>query len=70
MRWNKERSDKFYAGFTPLQAEDVADNVIYCATRPKHVNIAEIMVYPLDQAAPTIIHRREGAEEISLATMD
>jgi 3-hydroxy acid dehydrogenase/malonic semialdehyde reductase len=58
VRWNKEKAEKFYADFQPLVANDVADTVIYCTTRPLHVNIAEIMVYPTAQAAPTIVHRQ------------
>jgi len=44
VRWDKERADKFYSGFQPLIGADVADTVIYCVTRPPHVNISEIMV--------------------------
>ncbi|MEM9243714.1 MAG: SDR family NAD(P)-dependent oxidoreductase [Pseudomonadota bacterium] len=57
VRWDKERAEKFYAGMVPLVASDVADTVIYCVTRPQHVNISEIMIYPNDQVAPTIVHR-------------
>src|SRR5688572_8907761 len=50
VRWNdKERADKLYEGFTPLAADDVADAVIYCATRPQHVNVSEIVVFPQAQ---------------------
>lgn len=59
VRWNKEKAEKFYAGFHPLTADDIADSVIYCTTRPLHVDIAEIVIYPTAQAAPTIIHRDE-----------
>jgi 3-hydroxy acid dehydrogenase/malonic semialdehyde reductase len=58
VRWNdKERAEKFYSTFTPLTAEDIADAVIYCATRPAHVNIAEIIVYPQAQASLTDVYR-------------
>lgn len=59
VRWNdKERAKKLYEGFTPLVADDIADAVIYCATRPPHVNIAEIVIYPQAQASPTDIYRQ------------
>jgi len=59
VRWNdKERAAKFYEGFIPLTAEDIADAIIYCATRPPHVNVAEIVVYPQAQASLTDIYRR------------
>lgn len=54
---NVKKAEKFYAHFQPLIADDVANTIIYCTTRPAHVNIAEIMVYPTAQAAPTIVHR-------------
>lgn len=47
-----ERAKKSYQGYHPLLAEDIADTVIYCATRPSHVNIEEIVVYP--QAQPSV----------------
>lgn len=59
VRWNdKERADKFYEGFQPLVSEDIADTVIYCATRPPHVNVAEIVVFPQAQASLTDLHRQ------------
>jgi 3-hydroxy acid dehydrogenase/malonic semialdehyde reductase len=58
VRWNdRERAQKFYEGFDPLVAADIADAVIYCATRPPHVNISELVIYPQAQAA-TEIHRQ------------
>ncbi len=62
VRWNdKERASKLYEGFTPLVADDVADAVIYCATRPPHVNVAELVVYPQAQASLTDIYRQGQA---------
>jgi 3-hydroxy acid dehydrogenase / malonic semialdehyde reductase len=58
VRWHdKERADKFYAEFTALQAEDIADAVLYCATRKPHVNVSELIVFPVDQASVNHIHR-------------
>lgn len=58
VRWkDKERADKFYEGFAPLVADDIADAVIYCATRPQHVNISEIVLFPQAQASLTNIYR-------------
>ncbi|HEV2613993.1 MAG TPA: SDR family NAD(P)-dependent oxidoreductase [Gammaproteobacteria bacterium] len=60
VRWkgDKAKSDAFYTGFTPLQAVDVADTIVFCATRPPHVDIAEIVIYPTDQASPTLVNKR------------
>lgn len=54
---NKEKAKKLYEGFEPLKAEDIADAVIYCATRPLHVNVAELVVYPQAQSSLTDIYK-------------
>ena len=46
-----DRAGKVYEAFPPLQAADVAETVLFCATRPPHVNIQELLVMPQDQAA-------------------
>src|SRR2546421_2873000 len=47
-----------YAGVpNPLTAEDIADCVAWCATRPHHVNIDRLVVRPLAQAAQHKVHR-------------
>ena len=53
-----ERAKGVYAGMEPLLAEDIADCIVWAATRPAHVNIDEIVVRPRDQAAATLVHRR------------
>lgn len=58
VRWkDKKRADDFYKGFEPLVANDIADAIIYCVTRPAHVNIAELVVYPTEQATVSLFHR-------------
>lgn len=57
-RGDQERAEKVYAGMTPLTPEDVADAVLYCATRPLHVGITEIQMMPTDQASTMHVHRR------------
>jgi len=58
VRWkDKEKAKKFYQDFDPLVAEDIADAVVYCVTRPPRVNIAELVVYPQAQASLTDIYR-------------
>jgi 3-hydroxy acid dehydrogenase/malonic semialdehyde reductase len=53
-----ERAGKVYQGLMPLTAEDVADVVLFCATRPAHVNLSEVLLLPTDQSGPTLVHRR------------
>lgn len=57
-RGDKERGSEIYAGMTPLRPEDVAEIVVFCATRPEHVNIGEVIVTPTDQASVSMVHRR------------
>lgn len=47
---DEERAAKVYDGFRPLTAEDVADCIVFAATRPFHVNIDEIILKSIDQA--------------------
>jgi NADP-dependent 3-hydroxy acid dehydrogenase YdfG len=54
----KEKADSVYAGVAdPLVAEDIADCVAFCATRPHHVNIDRLVVRPIAQAAQHKVHR-------------
>ena len=54
------RASSVYDGMTPLTASDVADTVVYCASRPPHVNIAEVLMLPTDQASATCVKRRNS----------
>jgi NADP-dependent 3-hydroxy acid dehydrogenase YdfG len=59
VRWNdKTKADKFYEDFKPLWAQDIADTILFCVTRPSHVNIAELVVYPTDQADARTLNRQ------------
>lgn len=53
-----ERSKKVYAGTRPLVAEDVAEAILWVASRPPHVCIDEMVIKPTDQAAIHKVHRR------------
>jgi NADP-dependent 3-hydroxy acid dehydrogenase YdfG len=58
VRWSdKAKADAFYADFTPLVAEDIADAVVYCATRKSYVNVSELVIMPVAQASVSMIHR-------------
>lgn len=54
-----ERAKAVYRGMEPLVAEDIADCIVWAATRPSRVNIDELVVRPRDQATATMVHRRE-----------
>ncbi|RIV37190.1 SDR family NAD(P)-dependent oxidoreductase [Micromonospora radicis] len=52
------RAEAVYAGVAePLLADDVADCIAWCATRPQHVNVDRLVVRPLAQAAQHKVHR-------------
>jgi NADP-dependent 3-hydroxy acid dehydrogenase YdfG len=55
---DQARADEVYEGMTPLTADDVADCIVWAATRPSHVNIDQIVVLPRDQAGARLVHRR------------
>ena len=52
-----ERAKSVYKGLTPLTPEDVAEAILFCATRPYHVNINEIILTPIAQAQSNFIIR-------------
>ncbi|MEI6472780.1 MAG: SDR family NAD(P)-dependent oxidoreductase [Holophagaceae bacterium] len=52
------KAKSVYQGVNPLKAEDVAECVRWCLSLPDHVNIDEILVKCLDQAAIHKVHRR------------
>mgnify|MGYP003541882610 FL=1 len=54
---DSERAANVYKGFDPLQAEDIADIIHFVISRPYHVNIADLIVMPTDQASSTLDKR-------------
>jgi NADP-dependent 3-hydroxy acid dehydrogenase YdfG len=54
---DKVRAQKVYDGYKPLSGEDVADAVIYAATRPPHVNINDLVIMPSAQASATLFNK-------------
>ena len=54
---DSDANKKVYAGFTPLQAVDIAETILFMATRPAHVNIGDVLITPTAQASATVINR-------------
>jgi NADP-dependent 3-hydroxy acid dehydrogenase YdfG len=53
------RAKKVYEGTHPLVARDIAEILVWIAGRPAHVNIDELLVKPVDQAAVHKVYRRK-----------
>ena len=56
---DKDRAKKIYEGMKPLTAQDIADAVLYCATRPQHINIDELIITPTAQASAIHVKREK-----------
>jgi 3-hydroxy acid dehydrogenase / malonic semialdehyde reductase len=57
---DQTRAESVYEGMTPLTADDVADAILYAASRKPHVNISEIIIMPTDQAAAMMVSRKQN----------
>jgi NADP-dependent 3-hydroxy acid dehydrogenase YdfG len=56
-RGDNERAANVYKGVKPLVAEDVAEVIVWAASRPAHVNIARVSMTPVQQANSLLFHR-------------
>ncbi len=54
-----ERAKTPYEGMHPLSAKDIAEILVWVASRPPHVNIDEMLIKPVDQAAMHKVYRRK-----------
>ena len=52
------RADNVYKGLTPLYANDIAETILFIATRPATVNIEDMIILPTDQASTRDFRRR------------
>ena len=52
-----KKADNVYKGYKALQAEDIAEIIAFALSRPAHVNIADLLVFPTAQASSTIVKR-------------
>jgi len=56
-RGDEAAAKKVYEGLQPMVAEDIAEEIVWAASRPPHVNIAETLIFPVNQASATISYR-------------
>lgn len=57
------RAAAVYEGLTPLTADDVADVIVFAASRPSHVDIDQVVVRPRDQARVWLVHREQSSDK-------
>lgn len=55
---DKSQSDAAYEGYKSLVAQDVAETILFVASRPAHVNINDLVITPTAQASATVIHKK------------
>ena len=55
---DKERAKSVYDGFIVLTAQDIADTILWCAMRPPHVNISEVIIMSTAQGSTTLLNRK------------
>lgn len=55
---DSDRAKAVYEGLTPLTGDDVAEAVIFCVTRPLHVNISQLRIVPKAQATALVVNRK------------
>ena len=58
-RGDKAAADNVYEGLRPLTGDDVAEVVYFAASLPEHIQIAEVLVMPTNQATGTIAYRKK-----------
>ncbi|SFE89001.1 SDR family NAD(P)-dependent oxidoreductase [Thermoflexibacter ruber] len=54
---DEQRAKNVYKGITPLTAQDVAEVIYFAVSRPAHVNIADVILFPTAQASSTVVNR-------------
>ncbi len=55
---DRKAAKAVYQGVKPLVAADIADCIVFAVTRPPHVDIDEIIVRPVAQAAAWLVARK------------
>lgn len=55
---DEERAKNAYKGMQPLTGEDIAETIYWCASRPAHVNINDVVLMPTAQASATTVIRK------------
>lgn len=54
---DEDRAQKVYESFDALKPEDIADLILFMVTRPAHVNLADVLIFPTAQATSTMVNK-------------
>ncbi len=54
---DRDAAEKVYTNMDPLTADDIAEIILFMASRPPHVNIMDTVVLPTAQSSSTMVHR-------------
>jgi len=55
-----QKAKATYEGMIPLTAEDVAQEIFWALSRPRHITLQNVVIMPTDQAAVGLVHRRKS----------
>lgn len=58
---DRDKADRVYEGLVPLRATDIAEAALFAITRPAHVQVGEMVLWPTSQASCTLVHRGNRA---------
>jgi len=54
---DEQKAQSVYKGYQPLKGEDIADLILFALTRPAHVVVADLVVFPVAQASATVVKK-------------
>lgn len=58
-RGDRQKADNVYKGIQPLTGDDIAEVAYFAASAPEHMQVAEILVMPTNQACGTIVSKKQ-----------
>lgn len=57
---SEEKGNSWFTGYQPLLPEDIADGTVFIASRPPHVQVVDLIIYPTAQASVHALHRENS----------
>lgn len=57
-RGDQQKADNVYKGIHALNGDDIADVIYWTTAMPEHMQIAEVLVMPTNQATGTVVHKQ------------